>query len=265
MPLLSLGYRTDAMLRSFLGTVTEQEHYTVIRTTSNPTFRWGNMLVYPTAPQPGDLERWLSDFRREFPTAEHRLFGWDDPQGQLGAAAELSAAGFSVDVFAVLAAQTVHKPPKWNTTATFRPLFSDDDWQANVELSLAVNAVEPSERREGEGYADYLRQRNDERRAMVQAGWGQWWGAFVDGELAASLGVFARAGLGRFQDVSTHPQYRRRGLCGSLVYHAAQTAFDHGTTSLVMVADPADVAIGIYQSLGFITTQWQAAAEQRKA
>ncbi len=58
--------------------------------------------------------------------------------------------------------------------------------------------------------------------------------------------------LARFQYVETHPAWRRRGLCSALV-HAVCT-FGHAqldASTLVIVADPADVAMRLYESLGF--------------
>ena len=56
----------------------------------------------------------------------------------------------------------------------------------------------------------------------------------------------------RFQCVSTHPDSRRRGLCTALVHAACRHGFGAmGLRTLVMVADPDDVAIGVYESLGF--------------
>jgi ribosomal protein S18 acetylase RimI-like enzyme len=266
MPIQSLGFATDAMLRAFAGEIIETPRYTAIKTPSNPIFRWGNLLIYPHAPQAGDLERWQADFVAEFPDTKHRLFGWDDPQGAAGASQAFVEVGYRIDVFDVLTAKAVNPPPKLNTACEIRPLASDSDWQAAIGLSLAVDDAEPAEKREGAGYREYLEKRNLERQAMVAAGWGHWWGAFVDGQLAASLGLFAHngrfRGIARFQDVATYPQFRRQGLCGTLVYQVSQQALaSSDDLTLVMVADPDDVAIGIYQSVGFRRTERQAAAE----
>jgi len=64
--------------------------------------------------------------------------------------------------------------------------------------------------------------------------------------------------LARFQSVQTDPDYRRRGLAGSLVCFVSGFGFDelHATT-LVMVADPAYFAIDFYRSVGFTDTDTQ--------
>ena len=42
----SLGYRTDLMISAINGEVTDRGDYLVIRTPSNPTYYWGNFLLY---------------------------------------------------------------------------------------------------------------------------------------------------------------------------------------------------------------------------
>ena len=87
-------------------------------------------------------------------------------------------------------------------------------------------------------------------------------GAFSAGALVSALGlvqVSAPAGrLARFQDVQTHPDFRRLGLASSLVWHAARYGLDElGARTLVMVADPGYPAIRLYRRLGFRLTEEQ--------
>jgi len=107
-----------------------------------------------------------------------------------------------------------------------------------------------------EGYTVFKRQQMARYRAMVRAGWGQWFGAFLDNRLVADLGLFCREGIGRFQTVGTHPDYRRRGICGTLVYQAACYGFEHlDAQTLVMIADEAYHAAKIYESVGFTPSE----------
>jgi FR47-like protein len=66
-----------------------------------------------------------------------------------------------------------------------------------------------------------------------------------------------RAGKPGATNVETHPGARRRGLAGTLVWHAAVTALAGETSTLVMVADPDDAAIRGYESVGFTVTEPQ--------
>ncbi len=78
------------------------------------------------------------------------------------------------------------------------------------------------------------------------------------------LGVVSDlGGTVRFQTVETHPDHRRRGLAGWLVYTAGTQGlrrFD--AQRLVIVADPHGPAINLYRSLGFVATEHQIKMEQ---
>jgi ribosomal protein S18 acetylase RimI-like enzyme len=66
------------------------------------------------------------------------------------------------------------------------------------------------------------------------------------------------SGLARFQNVETHPGFRRRGFASAVIHHAAQHALrDPGVRTLVIVADPDDHAIRLYRTLGFVDTERQ--------
>lgn len=51
----SLGYRTDLIFHRFEGEVTDRGHYLVIHTPSNPSYRWGNLLIFDAPPEAGIL------------------------------------------------------------------------------------------------------------------------------------------------------------------------------------------------------------------
>jgi len=111
----------------------------------------------------------------------------------------------------------------------------------------------------------FVTARAEAERRLVDAGYGAWWGAFEDGRLSASMGLFtASPGLARFQNVKTHPDARGRGLAGTLVHRVSRYGFDElGARTLVMVADPDYLAIRIYRSVGFADTERQLQAERK--
>jgi len=259
MKLQSLSLRTELMLRSFQSEVVEKLEYIVIRTPQNPSFRWGNYLIFQQPPQAGDLERWKAIFAQEIggpPVINHVLLAWDGVVGQQGAAQEFVQAGFSLEESLALTAKSVNPPPKLNRQCEVRALESDAAWEEWLELALASMAAEPPDKREGRGYRAYLEKTILERQGMIAAGWGQWFGAYLDGKLGSSMGLFIRQGLGRFQSVDTHPEFRRQGLAGTLLYHVAQKGFlEMGAEDLVIVADENYFAKNIYASVGFGPTE----------
>ena len=256
MELRSLAWRTDlALLRAAGSEVDARGDHLVVRTPANPGFYWGNFLLLDAPAGPDDVASWLQAFEEEFPDARHRTFGVDGTEGSVDDLAPFRAAGMGVEASTVMTAQSVHEPPHPHIEASVRPLATDDDWAQQVELALTDEELH--------GGREFATRRAAAERSLVEQGLGQWFGAFLDGQLAASLGLFvASEGLARYQGVMTHPDHRGRGLCGTLVHHAGRFGFDElGVKTLVMVADPEYLAIRIYRSVGFTgsETQLQAA------
>jgi GNAT superfamily N-acetyltransferase len=248
MQIMALGYRTDVALRVAEGAeVTDRGDCLVIRSPDNPGFWWGNFLLLRAWPKDGD--GWLDRFAAEFPQAEHVAIGVDvtEPGGPVPA--ELSA--LEADSSTVLTCAEIHAPGHVNTEAEIRPLESGQDWRQSVELNLRCYGEQnPS---------DFQQRRAATRRRLTRAGRAAWFGAFEDGRLIAQLGVGdAGGGLARYQDVETDPVARRRGLAGTLVWHAGRFACEKlGASTLVIVADPAEGAIRIYRNCGFADAQPQ--------
>ena len=259
---VSLGWRTDLIFARFDGLVTDRGNHVRVRTPGNPTFWWGNFLLFQHAPGAGDLERWMALFDEEIashqPESQHRAFGIDVHE-RLVLPPDFAAAGFALNEATVLTlnrAELLAPPRAWPEGVEFRVLDLPRDGAAVVDKQVAVDG----QRYEPMGYRVFATRQMARYAAMQRAGLGHWFGlvAQVDGRpvLAASCGLFrdpARGdGLGRFQYVSTHPAWRRRGLCTALVHAACRHGFEAmGLRTLVMVADPADVAIGVYESLGY--------------
>ena len=111
----------------------------------------------------------------------------------------------------------------------------------------------------------FARQKNTQERRLVDAGRGTRFGAFVDGRLVSTAGIFVtEEGLARFQSVETHPEHRRRGLASAVVHGAGRHALDHlGVRTLVIVADTDGEAIGVYRRLGFEDLERQLMMERR--
>ncbi len=264
------GWRTDFILHGFDAEVIEREDCLVVRTPSNPTYYWGNCLHLPRLPGDDEIEVWLARFAEEIaarqPASRHVAIGstaeYRDEQRP-----RWEAAGFELVVQRMLqlAPAGLLAPARATRGATRLrelDLAHDADALAEVELTDAVG-FDP------DGYRDYLRQQHVRLRAMQAAGLLQWFGVECEGVLAATCGLIrerAEAGAdGRFQRVVTHAAWRRRGLASALVHGVCRFAFERWRVGgLYMAADPDDVAIGIYRSLGF-TDLSSGAGLQRKA
>jgi GNAT superfamily N-acetyltransferase len=257
---ISLGFRTDVMLRGLEGSeVVDHADYVTVRTPGNPDFWWGNFLLLAARATQRNAGWWLSQFSAEFPDAAHVALGLDvtgEPGDDL---AGFAAAGLELRRETVLTASALCEPPHPNRAAVFRPLAGDGDWGQSARLQALSDAADgvPASRA-------FIEARNGARRRLAEAGHGAWFGAFLDDELVSQLGVFSgQTPFARYQDVVTHPGARRQGLAGTLVYQAGRYALDHlGAKTLVIVADPHGAAIRVYHSVGFADHQTQVSMQR---
>jgi GNAT superfamily N-acetyltransferase len=250
MNLQSLGYRSDLIFTNFDGKVEDRGSYLVVRTLTNPNFFWGNLLIFDRPPYNSDVEKWKALFKREFtdPSIYHMTFAWDSPAGEVGDVSRFVEHGFDLQKQVVLATSQVTMPLKFDSALTVRPLTAGHEWDRMIEIQTD-SAHGHLPRNEWERFYE---SQSTRYRKMNQAGLGHWFGGFLDNELVAGLGIFHDGEIGRYQIVSTHPDYRRRGVCGALVYHSAQFALrDMKLKKLVMCADQDYHAARIYESVGF--------------
>jgi ribosomal protein S18 acetylase RimI-like enzyme len=245
----SLGFATHLMVKRLEGSsVRDQGDHIVVRTPAIPDYYWGNFVL--AGADPGDHERWLAVFAREFPAARHVAIGLDGgaPSGEV--LAGYRAAGLEADLSQVLVTTRMDAPA---APAASRAVVSDEDWAQVLELTL--DCAEGSD----EQHRLFLRRRVSQHRELSRTPRAVWFGAVAEGRLRASLGLVGNGrGLVRYQDVQTHPDFRRRGLARALVATAGRYGLDElGARTLVIVADPGYHAIGLYRSLGFADTGTQ--------
>jgi GNAT superfamily N-acetyltransferase len=238
--------------------VDDRGDYLAVRSPHNPTYWWGNFLLLAAPPEPGQADAWLETFAAEFPEAKHVALGIDVTEISAVDVGALAAAGLRLERSAVLTATAVHKPPHPNAGATYRELAGDDDWRQAADLRAVLSEGEPGSE------PAFLAARIASERALTEAGHGSWFGAFVDGKLVAHLGLVTDgSGIARYQNVETHPGWRRQGLAGTLVWHAGQHGLKNLASTLVMAADPQYVAIRVYRSVGFVDAETQIGFERQ--
>ena len=239
--------------------VERRDGYIAVRSPSNPTHYWGNFLVFDAPPGPGDADAWEATFTAEFadePRIRHRLFGWDETTGELGAAREeFVADGYLLDESVALVAGPgeLEPHPRENREIEIRALAADGDeelWRSVLELQVANR----DQRHDDEArYRAYITRRLADLRALFRAGRGSWYAALTPaGEVAACCGIVVTEGRGRYQAVDTAVPHRRRGIASRLLVEAARHAeAHHGARQLVIVADANYHALDLYESLGF--------------
>lgn len=257
MKVKSLGYQTDLIFPGFDGEIIDRGDYLVILTPNNPTFYWGNFILFKKPPERDDVSLWKSIFQREITSrldTHHFTFGWDTIHGEIGEVESFLEEGFDLAKLVVLSTNEVYIPSKYNTDVVIRPISEDWEWQQATLNQIAC-------RESGHDIESYTKFKTEQMlryQNMVKSGIGQWFGAFMGKELVADLGIFSINDRARFQNVGTHPDYRRLGICGALVYESSRYAFENmKVKTLVMVADEEYHAARIYESIGFIPKERQ--------
>lgn len=271
-PFVSPGNATDALVQP-----ASAQHLAVpggvARTCLERPGYWdGNQLILEEPPTPAQLSARLAQWRGLMREEVQRVtLSWE--VGGDGGAAETREAlaalrvaagerGLELSCFSVLELGELAPPPTpriSGASVELRPV-RDDEWPGVVAI--------PLEDAEYEGAEAFLAWHYGEYRQAVRAGRGAWWGAFVDGELASTAGVFwaaagatTRAGRwARYQEVATVERHRRRGLAGALV-HAMASALRAAdpAAALLIVAEEGSSAERLYRRLGFAPRgqQWK--------
>ncbi len=257
MKLKSLGYRTEMIFARFDGEITDRGDYLVIVTPPNPGYYWGNYILFSKAPGKADFEQWQEVFAREIghrPGIEHVSLGWDSPEGELGASNTFLDNGFSLENCIVMTCTETVPPARPDHDMTYAPVIEDRHWQQGINLQM----IDPPSFCTLEEHRRYMTRRVDRFRAMMQADVGSWFGAFDGDRLVAQMGLYCDNNLARFQDVATHPDYRRRGICSTLLQHAANWAkTERRVEQLVIMVDPDFDALRIYETAGFKAVERQ--------
>lgn len=258
MQAISTGWLTDLKVRELEGARIEQRaDHVIVRSAATPDYRWGNFVLFTSARTSAETDQMIAEFQLAFPDADHIAIGVDFAAGDRVAAEDWRACELSCQVHSVLTAAALREPERRPPATEFRRIHSDEDWREAAELS-AVNA-------EADGdYRDYLERRMRSIRGACEGAHGAWFGAFRDEQLHSALGIFdTGSGIARFQGVDTHPDHRRQGLASNLIFAASEWARAHfRTRTLVIVADPEDIAIGVYRTLGFTDSEHQLQLER---
>lgn len=249
------GWRTDFILHRVGAEVIERDDCVVVRSPGNEGFYWGNCLMIGATPADADLAYWLQRFDEEVaagrPGVRHVAIGVNSAPPPFDSLPSWREAGFEFMETVTLKLQPQQlraiEPPQVAPLA-----LRTIDFDGELEDFVEMQSRDP-QGHEPEGYRRFRFAQMKRYAALKAAGHGEWFGLWCGDTLVADCGLLRDGLLGRFQNVMTHPDWRRRGLCHALVHGVCRWGFQEwGLNELLMCADPDDVAIGIYESLGFL-------------
>ncbi len=247
MKIRSLGIQTDLIFHEYDAEITDYGEFLAIKTPNNPNYRWGNYLLFDSAPQKTDMKRWQGLFEKHIGKLTHKLFAWDSPDGDLGEYAEFVAAGYSLERDIVQTSSKLIRPKAAKIDIELRPL----DFRNELE-PVITNHVQMRGDEDLEGYRKFWQQNALAYLKMIEAGAGLWFGAFFGDKLVADMGLFYKGNVARYQAVITLSEFQNKGIASNLIYYVGQYGFKHfGVKDLVIVADQSYYAKDIYYRLGF--------------
>ena len=247
----SLLTQTDLDMAAVDGVVDSLESCIQVRSPENPGYYWGNYLLLPAAPQADQLEAWIERFRDQFqndPEVKHVLLRWDGAPLSASAHAGAIALGMTEDSGPAMIATRLSNPE--NLEVEVRQLDFEGEFDRIEHLN---QQCDPNESGGSAQYQLFKKRIRQSWRQRVRAGLATWWGAFLDEQLVGQCGMVSCSDrLGRYQAVETHPDFRRRGVCSTLVSRVGQHALKRGgCRALLLGADGEGPALGLYRRLGF--------------
>jgi ribosomal protein S18 acetylase RimI-like enzyme len=244
----SVGLQSDHIFDRYNGIIEEELLYTCVHHPDNPHYFFGNYLLLKNGSY--DKEQMEDDFDKLLGSKadyNHKCFQWLKGDVYVDINDFISAGYKHMDCKVLTMDQTDFIPTtKSNKEIEIRKLKSDDDWEMWFNLELSI-------REEDEPLAPFkkfVHGRSRMYRSMINDGLGCWFGAFINEQLVGSVGFFYEDGLGRFQSVITHEDYRGKNICKTLVTHACRYGLTK-VSKLVMFADTDYHAAKIYEGLGF--------------
>lgn len=261
------GWRSDLGLHSALGSLEELDEGWRCELPSVPDNPFGNVLVLRGAPQTRTPQAVaaLFDDRFEATAVAQLCVGWDDPGADVSTLRPFVARGFEVIDDVALALQGTELDAGRTLAGNelqLRRLDLGHDTSRVLACELAVDAARPTPYgpaavRRSVAWSRAvvaLRKPTDgeEGGKAAQAEIGGWYGAELDGQVVATLGIVSVGGEGRLQSVGTHPSHRNRGIGRALVAWAwrdAAARFDLDRLLLVTARD--GDAARFYGRMGF--------------
>ena len=251
MRVTNLGWQSNIAVLGDGAVATVEGENLVVRMESRPGFYWGNFLLLAKAPQASDVDRVIDLFHEHFPQSEygHTAIGWHEPS--LEAAKPFLERSFRLDHCHVSSSTSIPEPSWPCAGLAVGDTLSEADWEATIQMALA----ERDPIHEAKSFERFVRKQVEVRRRQVAGGQLTWYVARLGDQVVGSMGLFVQDGIGRFQDVATHADFRRRGVCGTLLAEVCRRGLEQlGAKTLVLLADVDGPAWRIYQAHGFEAT-----------
>ncbi|MDQ3021979.1 MAG: GNAT family N-acetyltransferase [Bacteroidota bacterium] len=251
----SLAYKTDLVQVRHEGIVDNCEDYYVIRTPSRKNYFWGNYILIKKNEKSIDVRKWINIYKKEFSNNNPYFltFGLDAKKVSNEIVIEFQKHGFTLKKAEVLSCSSLKKPEVPKAEITFREIINNEDWDGWVEVHMDESWQFSKETQYG-----FQLQHLENIKKLVMNNFMRRFGAYINNKMVGELGIFSDLGIGRFNLVSTHQDYRNLRICSNLIYYTGNKTFNENAASqLIIVADDDYFAKNIYKKLGFEVVEEQ--------
>jgi ribosomal protein S18 acetylase RimI-like enzyme len=209
------------------------------------------LIVLKNPPRTEDVDRWRTLYEKKIAPNQvnpNRILIWDEIPIDSSTIEEYKKDNLTFSPFHVLILNSLTQPKNHNGRIAIKEIGdNDEEWHSVIEANIESFGIA-----ETSDYKDYVDRRFLDHRSHIRKGAGRWYGAYVNGELAGSLGIFTGDGLCRFQEVAVRPKFLRQSIASTLVYHAASRAQEeYPDFPQIIIADPEGEAINVYRQIGF--------------
>lgn len=247
----SFGAQTNFLMDSFLAETTEKDKYFVIKTPKRPNYFWGNYILMKDPPHNGCFNDWVKIFEDEIGNKSslgYCAITFDLGGDEIFDTSEFSDNGFKVGTDKILVADKIVEPKKLNSQFNVKEYDLSKNIDSFVEVHFDSDWAYGSE----QAQTKFLKEQATEFQSLIERNIAKRFGAFLENKLVADLGIYWNNDFIRFNNISTHPAYRRKGVCSTLVYNVSKNLLDNDPDKkLVMQADEDYHAASIYESIGF--------------
>lgn len=262
-----IGTYTDNFVRFPVTQCSANGDFAAYRTPTRADFWWGACLVSRNPVTKENLAAMLREWEMCLGGLEDirkKIIQWELPVGDLPIAAPDLRAEFN-DPLATFHVNSVlvATPLTMQSTLTLPGVTlhlatTERDFDAILEMTIADLESTP----ESPATADFLRWKHSQFYEGVKNGCGRWWMLKYKGEFVANCGLFHHGRTARFREVTTHPNWRRRGfarmLCELVLAEGVKEA---SVEQVVIIAEHASSPERIYKSVGFSMRSFQVALQ----
>ena len=263
-----LGSLSDCFARCPDTSVEVTEQVIVYKTKTRPDYWFGNYIVSNSPVTSELLPEMRSQWQKEFSQEAGILWQiveWEIPFDEQKP--DISKVVRALNTESDIRIVRIARRGEFQFQLSLTELTADIELikvknEVQYENALKIALADHEATPQSGATSDFIQWRLEQRLKSAMLGNGGWWLLMNQGMPVASCGLFFDPNglMGRFREVTTHPEWRGRGFATTLVGLLAQNFLTQGQVQeLIIVSEPDSIADRIYRKLGFKAVSYQIA------